>query len=264
MAWEGGRGDIGVSPLSYLGNTLRVEDATQRHQAASFENGVRSSGAFVIPADQRTKKEERDELRAHIAQRYSGVDNAGKPLLLFNGATWQDTQQTAVEAELIEQRKLNREEVAAAYKIPPPMIGILDKATYSNIETQKDMFYGMVLGPWLTLGEETLQAQLIEDEWPGEGLFVEYDLKEVLRGDPLKEAQAVQRRSRVGTMTPNEGCRSATSRLRISPAWTPTTCRRTTCSPSAATTDATAPPPSKDRQATSKRAADRLPRQGRR
>ena len=58
---------------------------------------------------------------------------------------------SAVEAELIDQRKLNREEIAAAYDVPPPLIGILDRATFSNIQVQAKMLYGMVLGPWLAL-----------------------------------------------------------------------------------------------------------------
>jgi HK97 family phage portal protein len=205
FAWDAGHGEMGLSPLMALGVTFQTEDAIQRSQAASFGNGIRASGAFVIPDTARTTKEQRDELRDHLATIQAGVDNAGRPLLLFNGAKWESTQQTAVEVELIEQRKLNREEIAAAYDMPPPMVGILDKATHSNITEQHKILYTDVLGPWLTLIEETIEAQLIRPEPSWADLKVEFDLAEVLRGDLLAEMQAIKEGIGTGILTPNEG-----------------------------------------------------------
>jgi hypothetical protein len=205
FAWDAGHGEMGLSPLMAFGVTFQTEDAIQRSQAASFGNGIRASGAFVIPDTARTTKEQRDELRDHLANTQAGVDNAGRPLLLFNGAKWESTQQTAVEVELIEQRKLNREEIAAAYDMPPPMVGILDKATHSNITEQHKILYTDVLGPWLTLIEETIEAQLIRPEPSWADLKVEFDLAEVLRGDLLAEMQAIKEGIGTGILTPNEG-----------------------------------------------------------
>lgn len=207
MAWESGMGDIGLSPLKPLTATIHVEDAAQRYQASSFGNGVRHSSAYILPPDVELTKEEKDELRAAMQAQAGGVDKAFQMALVSGGGDIKTLSHSAVEAELIDQRKLNREEIAAAYDIPPPLIGILDRATFSNIETQAKMLYGMVLGPWLGLMKETIQAQLIDTykPWRDERLFVDFDLSEVLKGEPLAEIQAIREAIGTGIMTPNEG-----------------------------------------------------------
>jgi len=204
FAWDAGNGDIGISPLSQLQTTLRIEDAAQRYGSSSFDNGARPSGALVAPEDAELDSDERAELREELRQAHEGVDNAFRVLLLSGGLKWEGFSHTAVEAELIEQRKLNREEVAAVYDIPPPLIGILDHATYSNVAEMHRMLYMTVLGPWLTLIEETLQAQLIAPEPAWEGLFVEFDLSEVLKGDTKERVEALKTGISTGLYTINE------------------------------------------------------------
>jgi HK97 family phage portal protein len=150
----------------------------------------------VLPPDSKLKREEREELRQEIHDTHGGVDQAFRLMLLSGGMDFKGMSQTAVEAELIEQRKLDREEVAAVYDIPPPLIGILDHATYSNVAEMHRMLYVTVLGPPLVMLEETIKAELIDPEPAWEGHFVEFDLSEVLKGDTLKEIQALRGRSR--------------------------------------------------------------------
>jgi HK97 family phage portal protein len=207
LAWEGGAGALGVSPLRQLGVTLRTEDNAQRYQSSSFENGVRPSGALVLPGDVDLDADERAELREEIRAMHGGPDRNAKMALLSGGMDWKPFSHTAVEAELIEQRKLNREEVAAVYDIDPPMIGILDHATYSNVGEMHRMLYGPTLGPWLRLICDDLKAQLIETEpaWADDGLFVAFDLTEVLKANTAEEMQAVTSGIGSGVLTPNEG-----------------------------------------------------------
>lgn len=204
FAFEGGNGQIGVSPLQQLGVTLRTEDAAQRYQSASFDNGVRPATGYVVPGDVQMTAEERGELRQELKAQHEGVDNAFRIALLTGGGKLETYSHTAVEAELIEQRKLNREEVAAVYHCPPPLIGIYDHATYSNIESLLRSFFGMTLGPYATLIEETLGAQLITEELGWESLFVEFDFAEVLKGETLKEIVALQTAIASGFLTLNE------------------------------------------------------------
>lgn len=204
-AWWAPDGPIGVSPLQQLGVSIRLEEAAQRYQTSAFENGVRTAGALVLPPDSKLKREEREELRQEIHDTHGGVDQAFRLMLLSGGMDFKGMSQTAVEAELIEQRKLTREEVAAVYDIPPPLIGILDHATYSNVAEMHRMLYVTVLGPPLVMVEETIKAELIDPEPAWEGYFVEFDLSEVLKGDTLKEIQALREAIQTGLMTPNEG-----------------------------------------------------------
>lgn len=204
MRWEAG-GQIGVSPLRQLGTTLRSEDAAQRYQASSFTNGARPSGGLVLPAEASLDKDERDELREEIKAMHSGPDSNASIMLLSGGLDWKPFSHTAVEAELIEQRKINREEIAAVYDIDPPMIAILDHATYSNVGEMHRMLYGPTLGPWLALIVDTIQQQLIAPEPQWHGLSVRFDLTEVLKANSAEEMNAITAGIAGGVLTPNEG-----------------------------------------------------------
>lgn len=204
LRWEPPDGQIGVSPLEQLGTTVRIEQAAQEYQESYLRDGVRSPGAIKFPTGVILDEQTRAEMREDLKSAYGGAKNAGHPLLLPGGAEWQSLAHNAKEAELINQRKLTREEVASVYAIPQPLMGILENATLANVEALHRMFYTTVLGPWLTLIEESFKAQVIDPEPAFEGLFVEFDLGEVLRGDKLKETQALRLAVQSGLMTINE------------------------------------------------------------
>lgn len=211
FAFDAGNGDLGVSPLKQLGATINSEDATQRYQAASFKNGVRPTMAMIAPQD--TSDERLQRIREAVKASQAGVDKAGAMLLLSGGLDVKTLSHTAVEAALIDQRKLNREEVAAVYDVDPPLIGILDHATYSNVAEMHNRFYRATLRPWLTMITDTLNAQLIAPEpaWRNDRLFLAFDLSEVLRSDTPEEIAAVATLINNSLATPNEG----RSRLRL-------------------------------------------------
>lgn len=205
FAFEAGNGDLGVSPLKQLGLTVRLEDSAQRYQASSFTSGVRPSGALVTPES--LNDDQLMRIREQVRQTHEGPDKANTMMLLSGGMKWESFSHTAVEAELIEQRKLNREEAAAVYDVDPPLIGILDHATYSNVEELHNRFYKSTLRPWLTLEADTLTAQLIDTEpaWRDDRLFLAYDLSDVLRSDTPAEIGAVVTAVNGSLMSPNEG-----------------------------------------------------------
>lgn len=219
VAWWSPLGPLGVSPLRQLGVTIRIEEAAQRYQTAMMRNSARPPSAVTATNDWLgLKPDERGELlkqlRQDINMLYAGPDNSGRPALLPPGLKWEKVGHTAVEAELIDQRKVNREEMAGVYLIPPPMLGILDKATYSNIQTQREMAYTDSLGPPLVLIEQRFNAQVVQGLLREKDIFVEYDFAGVLRGDRLKEIQSLREAISCGLMTPNEG-RSVINRPRV-------------------------------------------------
>lgn len=204
LKWEPPDGQIGVSPLEQLGTTIRIEQAAQDYQESYLSDGVRSPGAIEFPQGVILDEQTRAEMRDDIRNSYGGAKNAAHPFLMPGGAKWVSMSHNAREAELINQRKLTREEVASVYAIPQPLMGILENATLANVEALHRMFYTTVLGPWLTLIEETFKAQVIDPEPAFEGMFVEFDLAEVLKGDKLKEIQALRLAVQSGLMTINE------------------------------------------------------------
>lgn len=204
LAWWSPLGPTGISPLQQLGTTVRIEEAAQRYQQGYLKNSARPPSYVKAPQGVALDKETRDEIRASLDS-LAGAEAAGRPPLFPGGLEWLGISHNAHEAELIEQRKLTREEVAAVYQIPPPMMGILDKATYSNIETQREMSYTDSLGPPLVLIEQTLNAQLVRGLLREDDVYVEFDFGHVLRGDRLKEMQALRLAISSALMTPNEG-----------------------------------------------------------
>lgn len=217
-AWWSPLGPTGVSPLRQLGTTISIEDAATRYQRAIFKNGARPPSAIQATTEflglpGPVRDELLKNLREDVTTLYSGPDNGGKPALLPPGLEWNPIGHTAVEAELIDQRLIDREEIAAVYQIPPPMLGDLRRATFANIVELRQVAYTDGLGPPLVLIEQVLTAR-----WAalsGEtDVFVEFDFAGVLRGDFLKEVNALRLAIGSGLLKPNEG-RAVLNRERV-------------------------------------------------
>lgn len=191
----------GVSPLEALATTLALEEAGQRYSIASFMNNARPSS--FITSEKLLNKDQREALRAEIDAAYGGVDNAFKVALLDNGLDWKPIAHSARDSSLVELRQLSREEVCAVFDVPPPMVGILDNATYSNIEEQHLMLYQTTIAPILAMVEDIFNVQLVSEEAAWDGYFVEFDMNEVVRGSLTERSQAYARLLASGVYTPN-------------------------------------------------------------
>lgn len=193
---------VGISPLEPLRMTLATEDAAQRYSVASFANGARPSGALTT--ERPLRKNDRDELRAEIEARHGGIDNAFRIALLTNGLTWQPFGGSAVDAELINQRKFTLTEVCAVYDVSPSMIHQQEHQPRAGIDEIHRMMYQDSYGPVMGLEEDAIGVQLIDPEPTFRGNIVRYDLEEVLRGDPVLRSQMTQRLFQSASRTPNE------------------------------------------------------------
>ena len=193
----------GRSPLEPLRRTLGIEDAATDWQLQALEGGPSLRGAFTT--DKQLQDRTIPRLRGELEELYSGP--GGKRLGIFDqGLAFHSLSQSAADVSLIETRKATREEAAATYGIPAPMIGILDHATYSNISELRRSFYVDTVAPYCTLIEETEEAQLIDPvaTWVREGVFTEFDLGEILKPDPLAEAQSIMLLTSSGTTCTND------------------------------------------------------------
>lgn len=213
FTWWSPNGLRGTSPLEPLRVTLSLEDAGRRYAVASFANGVRPSGALT--SEKAIGKEAKDELRAQLETMYATPDNAFRMMLLDGGLDWKAFSHTAQEAQTIEHRKLNQIEACAVYDMPPPMVQILDHATFSNIDEQHRMLYQDTIGPVVSNIEATIDAQLLwgepqlglavdDDDGGIENTAVAFNMDEVLRADLVKRAAAYAAMRSAGALSIND------------------------------------------------------------
>lgn len=197
----------GESPLSSLRDVLAEEYEATRHRQQMWKNGARVSGVIERPVP-KNGRDWSDEARERFKREWHDVyagegPGAGGVPVLEDGMTYKQSGLDPRQAQYIEARKLTREEVASAYFIPPPLVGILDHATFSNIREQHKQLYQDTLGPWLTQIDEALENQLLP-EFDDPDLYLEFNLDEKLRGSFEEQAAAASTATGRPWMTVNE------------------------------------------------------------
>lgn len=210
LRWWSPLGNLGVSPLQQLRSTITSETAAVEWTINNLKQSWRPNGlvelsdaALGLNPDDRFKLFER--AKKELSEAYAGQLNAGKLPVIPPGLKWTKADQTtAVEAELVNQRMWNRNEVAAIYQLPPPTIGQLERATFNNVAELRQMAYTDGLAPPLVVIEQAINAHVIHELLREDDIFVEFDLGLILRGDRLKEIKALREGVGMGIYTPNE------------------------------------------------------------
>jgi len=203
-------GDVaGTSPLESLRRVLAEEYEAGRMREQTLRNGARTSGYLERPApvagQQPWSKEARERFKAGWRAQYSGGGpEAGGTPVLEDGMKFVPASQTAKDLQYVEVRKLAREEVAAAYFIPPTMVGVMDSATFSNIKEQHKHLYQDTLGPWLSMIAQELMLQLLPEFGDTADLYLEFNLEEKMRGSFEEQAEQLQAATGGPWMTRNE------------------------------------------------------------
>lgn len=204
--WQGYRdaGPLGTSSLEHLGVTIRNEDAAQKWGEANFRNGTRIGIAVLMDKDVKASPTERTALSQEVNAKYVGMHNVGRPIVLGGGVS--DVKaiggQSPVEAALIDQRYVNREEILAVFDWPAPLGGDLRHATYSNVAELARILFTIVLPPWTGLMAEQTTAQLIGGPDPSKH-YTMFDFNDALRGDLTKRMAAYKTAVTSGLMTLN-------------------------------------------------------------
>jgi HK97 family phage portal protein len=196
---------VGSSPLDALRALLVEESESTKQRAAMWRNGSRATGVLTRPADAPAWSPEAKRRFGEVWRTFaSGGGAEGGTPILEDGMKYELISIDPQRAQYIESRKLSREEVAAAYHIPPPLVGILDHATYSNITEQHKILYQDTLGPWLTMIQQEIEANLLPDMPDNDGVYVEFNIAEKMRGSFEEQAAAASTATGGPWMTRNE------------------------------------------------------------
>jgi HK97 family phage portal protein len=168
-------GDVyfGLSPLEAAGRAVDIDEEAEKWQKVSLQNMAVPPGAYVL--DGNVTQQQYDQARQWVGEQ-SGPENARRPMVLAN-VKWQQLAQNATDLDFTNGRKMTREEICSAYSVPPPLVGIYDNATLSNIETARQIFWREGLIPVLDEISGQLNAQLAYRY--SEDVRIEYDLTNV-------------------------------------------------------------------------------------
>lgn len=194
-------GFSGMNPIEYAREMIGLSMAAEKHGAKLFANGARLGGILTYPG--KLSKPAATNLIESFNEKHESVENAHKTLLLEEGAKWEKVSMDNNDAQFLESRKYQRSEIAGFYRIPPHMIGDLDKATFSNIEHQDLGFVKHSLMPWLVSYEQTLKRDLLTTEEKRRYYF-KYNVEGLLRGDIKSRNEAHAQAVNNGWLSRNE------------------------------------------------------------
>lgn len=194
-------GVMGVSPIRYAREAVGLGIATEEHGARLFSNGARPGGVLQAPGPVSDKAY--DRIRTTFEERHQGAENAGRVALLEEGMTWQSVGMSSDDAQFLETRKFQRSEVAGIFRVPPHMIGDLERATFSNIEHQSLSFVRESLMPYLRRIEQRISLQLLGPD-ERKKFYAKFNVDGLLRGDTAARSAHYREMFGIGVYSPND------------------------------------------------------------
>lgn len=201
----------GLSPLETLRQILEEDQAAHTFRRSFWRNSARFEGVIMRPATApKWTPDQKQAFREQLDTRFTGA-GAGRNLVLEDGMTYLANSSTAKDSEYTASRKLTAEEVARAYHVPLPMVGILDHATFSNIREQHKNLYQDCLAPWCEMIQGELERQLLPESSDPEDVYLEFNIADKLKGSFEEQADSLFKMTGRPIMTANE----ARSRLNL-------------------------------------------------
>ena len=170
-------GLVGYSPIAMAKNAIGLSIATEEYGARFFANGATPGGILEFPGTVKNP----ESIRESWNKGFSG-NNAHKVAILEEGMKYTPISISPEQAQFLETRKFQIDEIARIFRVPPHMVGDLEKSSFSNIEQQSLEFVKYTLEPWIIRWEQSLnRALLSETEKPD--YFVKFNVDGLLRGD---------------------------------------------------------------------------------
>jgi len=194
-------GFTGLSPIAIARQTIGVGLAQQEYETSLYQNSAMPSG--ILSMDTHLGPEQLNNIKSSLEQAHVGTKKAGRFMVLEEGMKYQQVSMSQKDAEFIESRKLTLEDIARIYRVPPPSIGILNNATFSNITEQSRMLVMHCLRPWMVRIEKAMTMSLLS-ELGRRTHFIEHNADGLLRGNIKDRYDAYRVAREWGWMNVNE------------------------------------------------------------
>ncbi|HEY6527266.1 MAG TPA: phage portal protein [Cellvibrionaceae bacterium] len=191
----------GVSPIAYAREAISLGLNTQEHGTRTFANGAVTTG--VLATDQELTDVAYDRLKKDFSGEHMGVANAHKPMILEMGLNWKPISLNAEDAQHLETRKFQREEICAFMRVPPTKVAILDKATLNNSEVMELDFVKNSLMPYVTRIEARILIGLLTEEEQTR-YYAKFNAGALLRGDLKSRYESYAIAINWGILSPND------------------------------------------------------------
>jgi len=192
-------GLVGYSPIAMAKNAIGMAIATEEYGSKFFANGASPGGVLEHPGVVKDPARIRESWNAV----YQGSGNAHRIAVLEEGMKFQSIGIPPEQAQFLETRKFQTEEICRIFRVPPHLVANLDKATFSNIEHQSISFVVHTIRPWLVRLEQGMNKALLSPSEKGQ-YFVGFVVDGLLRGDYSSRMQGYAVGIQNGLLSPND------------------------------------------------------------
>lgn len=191
-------GLVGYSPIAMAKNSIGMAIACEEYGAKFFANGATPGGLLEFPGTVKNP----DAIRESWNKGFSG-SNSHKIAILEEGMKYTPISISPEQAQFLETRKFQIDEIARIFRVPPHMVGDLEKSSFSNIEQQSLEFVKYTLEPWIVRWEQSLNRSLLS-ETEKATFFVKFNVDGLLRGDYQSRMSGYATARQNGWMSAND------------------------------------------------------------
>ena len=192
-------GLVGYSSIAMAKNAIGLAIATEEYGSKFFANGAAPSGVLEHPGTIKDPSKVRESWQAT----FGGSGNANKIAVLEEGMKYTPISISPEQAQFLETRKFQIDEIARIFRVPPHMIGDLEKSSFNNIEQQSLEFVKYTLDPWVSRWEQAMvRALLTPDE--KKKYFFKFNVDGLLRGDYQSRMNGYATARQNGWMSAND------------------------------------------------------------
>lgn len=192
-------GLVGYSPIAMAKNAIGLAIATEEYGAKFFSNGATPGGILEYPGTVKNP----DAIRESWNKGFAGSANSNKVAILEEGMKYTPISISPNEAQFLETRKFQINEIARIFRVPPHMVGDLEKSSFSNIEQQSLEFVKYTLEPWLIRWEQSMARALISQKDKAV-YFIKFNVDGLLRGDYQSRMSGYATARQNGWMSAND------------------------------------------------------------
>ena len=192
-------GLVGYSPIAMAKNAIGLAIAAEEYGSKFYANGAAPSGVLEHPGILKDPSRVRESWQST----FGGSSNANKVAVLEEGMKYTPISIAPNEAQFLETRKFQIDEIARIFRVPPHMVGDLEKSSFSNIEQQSLEFVKYTLDPWVARWEQSMVRALLTPE-EKKRYFFKFNVDGLLRGDYQSRMNGYATARQNGWMSAND------------------------------------------------------------